>query len=514
MAIKTYTNPIIKGFYPDPSICKRGNDYFLVNSSFGYTPGIPLFHSTDLVNWTQIGNCLENESAVDLTGSPSSGGIFAPTIRYHEGMFYVIVTNAATRENFFIRSSNPYEGWSVPILVPEWGGIDPSLFFDDDGKVYIQGTENFFTDEVSGIYQAQIDLENGNLLSERKLICAGTGGASPEGPHIYKLNGYYYLLLAEGGTEYAHMVTLFRSQDVNGPYMPYKDNPILSNRSIENTLQCIGHADLIVDQNNRPWIVCLGVRAQRGHSKYHHLGRETMLVPLKWDEEGWPTFINSRAVNTVMEGMLTNEQQEKNNSFNIDFTQTNMIPKNWVYLRNPVFENYSFTSRGLALNNATNSLSTDDSITFVGFRQTEFNTNLSINLAINQSATGDSESGLTVYMSKRFHYDLGIVKEQGDYYLIFRRTIGYLDTIIKKVPINSTDNIALKLISDSTDYKFGALINGNMIDMGIAESLFLAPEVTNTFTGVMYGLYATELQKLIPEQNLCDIQNVSYSEWT
>lgn len=504
-------NPIIKGFYPDPSICKKDDDYYLVNSSFGYSPGIPIFHSQDLVNWEQIGNCLEHESAVDLTGTPASGGIFAPTIRYYDGTFYIITTNAATRKNFYIQTTDPYQGWSTPIKIDNWPGIDPSFFFDDDGKVYVQGTRDFFSDEIPGIYQSEFNIETGQVLTPRQLISEGTGGAAAEGPHVYKLNGYYYLTIAEGGTEYGHMVTLFRSSTVNGPFVPYQKNPIVTNRSIEGSLQCTGHGDLVVDDQQNPWLVCLGVRATSEHLKYHQLGRETMLVPLNWDAQGWPVPLNGAAVNLVMQGPLKQNQIIKNNSFSINFTKANKLPLNWVYLRNPTFNNYHLTAQGLQLVNTTDSLSTDTQLTFVGFRQTEFKTRLAVSANINLEA-GDSESGFSTYMSKRFHYDLAVLKENEKYYIVFKKTVGDIDVTLKKIEIMATDLIQFNLESDQFNYQFSVLINGDMIEMGTGQTILLSSEVAGTYTGVMFALYACGQVAVNPGTNLLNITNLDYQE--
>ena len=189
-----YQNPIIPGFHPDPSVCRVGEDYYLVNSSFCYFPGVPLFHSKDLVNWEQIGNCLTRESQVKLTNAGTWGGIYAPTIRYNEGVFYMITTNVSDKGNFLVHTTDPRGEWSEPVWIKQ-GGIDPSLYFED-GKCYLVSNPDV------GIYLCEINPMTGEQLSESKRIWNGTGGRHPEGPHIYKKDGWYYLLISEGGTEY------------------------------------------------------------------------------------------------------------------------------------------------------------------------------------------------------------------------------------------------------------------------------------------------------------------------
>ena len=198
-----YQNPVIPGFYPDPSICRVGEDYYLANSTFEFFPGVVISHSRDLVHWRQIGHCISRNSQLKLAeGRMNNTGIFAPTIRYHEGIFYMVVTNVAEGGgNFYMWTKDPAGEWSDPVFL-NTPGIDPSFFFDDDGKAYYTGTGS------PEIYLREIDFEKGELVGETVKLWAGTGGAYPEGPHIYKKNGWYYLLISEGGTERCHMLTM------------------------------------------------------------------------------------------------------------------------------------------------------------------------------------------------------------------------------------------------------------------------------------------------------------------
>src|SRR6187401_1045930 len=198
-----YQNPVVPGFHPDPSVCRVGSDYYLVCSSFEYFPGLPLHRSQDLVHWTLIGYCLTRPEQLPLAGCRASGGVWAPTIRHHQGEFFVTTTNMEGRGNFIVRARDPEGPWSDPVWI-EQRGIDPSLFFDDDGTVY-------YTTGAGGALQSTIDIDTGRLLREPTLIWSGSGGQHPEGPHLLRRNGWYYLLLAEGGTEYGHMVTMARS---------------------------------------------------------------------------------------------------------------------------------------------------------------------------------------------------------------------------------------------------------------------------------------------------------------
>ncbi len=283
-------NPILRGFHPDPSLCRVGEDYYLVNSSFSYYPGVPVYRSKDLVHWNQLGYALDRPSQLQVTWEDISGGIFAPTIRYHDGLFYLITTNMTTHQNFFVTAQDPAGPWSDPIVIPEAGGIDPSLFWDEDGKVYYTGTAPWNDPRFPepGIVCSEIDLETGHLMGDLWMIGQGSAreATSPEGPHLYQKDGWYYLLIAEGGTEYHHAVTISRSKDIHGPFQQCPDNPILTHRHLGHRypVQTIGHGDLVECQDGSWYMVCLGSRSINGTFL---LGRETFLLPVVW-VDGWP----------------------------------------------------------------------------------------------------------------------------------------------------------------------------------------------------------------------------------
>ncbi len=235
-----YKNPILSGFYPDPSICRVGNDFYLVNSTFQYFPGIPIHHSKDLIHWEQIGNCIDRSTQMNLNKTGFTGGLYAPTIRYHKGLFYMINTNVSHGGNYYVTAMDPAGPWSDPIWVNQ-GGIDPELFFDDDGKCYFMSTDQ-------QIKLREIDVKTGKFIGDQKRIWEGTGGRYPEGPHLYKKDGYYYLMIAEGGTEYGHKVTIARSHFIDGPYESNPANPILTHQcelGQSSSIQGTGHADLV-----------------------------------------------------------------------------------------------------------------------------------------------------------------------------------------------------------------------------------------------------------------------------
>ena len=234
----TFSNPVISGFAPDPSICRSGDDYYLVNSSFEYFPGIPVYHSRDLVNWTLIGYALNRSDQADLAGVKSSDGIHASTIRCHQGRFYVITTNNIDGRlvNFVVTADDPAGRWSEPRVIEGAPGIDPSLFFDDDGRAWYVGNHVPADPQFEGqaeIWLQELDQEKMALVGERHYLWRGCcGGVWAEGPHIYKRNGYYYLLISEGGTSYDHALSIAISKEITGPYQNNPRNPVLSHRQL------------------------------------------------------------------------------------------------------------------------------------------------------------------------------------------------------------------------------------------------------------------------------------------
>lgn len=284
-------NPILPGFYPDPSIVRVEDDFYLVTSSFCYYPGVPIFHSKDLAHWEQIGHVLDRPSQLEVGCDNLSGGIFAPTIRYHEGIFYMITTNADKGGNFIVTASDPAGPWSDPCWIAGAEGIDPSLFWDDDGRMYYTGScpgEDMDLRKAF-IWLSEMDPVTFQLIGEKKKIWRGAqvDAWCPEAPHLYKKEGWYYLMIAEGGTEYFHAVTIARSKKIEGPYTCYDGNPIMTHRHLGRKAKITntGHADIVELKDGSWYMVML---ASRPYGGYHlNMGRETFIAPMVW-EDGWP----------------------------------------------------------------------------------------------------------------------------------------------------------------------------------------------------------------------------------
>lgn len=480
--MKTYKNPILPGFHPDPSICRVEDNYFLVTSSFEYFPGIPIYHSKDLVNWKLIEYCLTRKSQLNLDKVPSSGGIFAPTIRYHNGVFYVVTTNVNHGGTFYVKTSNPFDEWSEPVFI-DVSGYDPSLYFDDDGKVYLTYTNGY------EILQCEIDVETGKLITEPKPIWGGTGGQAPEGPHLYKINGYYYLLIAEGGTEYGHMVTIARSKSPWGPFENCSRNPILTHRSLGHPIRCVGHADLFQAHDGSWWMVCLGTRPFSYPPK-SNLGRETFLVPVKWDEDGWPIVGNNGKIELEMAAPSFFEKKEVVSRELDDFNENN-LKLYWNFRRNPDINCYSLTKRKgyLTLLCCKTTLDEADTVTFVGRRQQDFNCRVRTKLEFEPQYENE-EAGLTIYLSENFHYDIAISKKQGKKCIVFKRSIASLkDEKVFDLPENKP--VILEIRANQLYYYFFYEIDNKKVEVGKGETFLLTTEVGGRFTGNYFGLYAT-----------------------
>jgi alpha-N-arabinofuranosidase len=478
-----YLNPVIKGFYPDPSVCEANGKYYLAASSFQFFPGVPLFESDDLVNWTQFGYALTRPEQVMLDKVNSSGGVFAPTLRYNSGRFYMVTTNDTTKQNFYVWTDDIYGEWSDPVYVDQ-GGIDPSLFFDN-GRVYFISNA-VYDGAKNGIVQCEIDICTGKKISESRCIWTGSGGRFLESPHMYRINGRYYLMAAEGGTEYGHMITYAVSDDPWGPFEAYPGNPVLTNRNkAPYIIQGIGHGDLIQDRNGKWHIMCLGFRQMHEWMQFHHLGREVFLVPVEFGADGWFTAGTDGTCDEAYEITGNFCQTEKRS-----YTFENMLWNvDWQYLRKPKPENYIFEKDGITLKGTDITLFDTDSPTFICTHQRDFRFEMKIRVSADSSGedTGllSSEAGVTIYHDESEHYDIALRRSDASYCAVLKLSIGGIrheeEVIFLK---NNTATFEIK--ADNFGYTFFA--DGKQLGHGASK--YLSSEVCGGFTGTMIGLYA------------------------
>ena len=393
-----------------------------MTSTFISFPGLPIYASKDLINWKLISHAWNREGQLPGASASTRGqqhGMFAATLRYREGLFYAICEYlgvGAHNIGVIFTSPDPFDetSWSDPVTF-ETDYIDPDLFWDDDGKVYVA---------TQGIILQEIDLATGELSQPPVRLWNGTGGVWPEGPHLYKKDGYYYLMIAEGGTETNHSITIARSRNLKGPYEAYKDNPILSNRGTDEYLQTVGHGDLFQDAGGNWWGVALSTRSGPDWEIYP-MGRETVLFPVTWDEGEWPVM---QPVRGKMSGWALPPAARElpgigpfNTDDDIyDFEKWSAIPRNLVYWRVPPQDAISITEKGLQMIPTRNNLTgTPDSaatpgltgqagLSFIGRRQTHTLFTFSVDVSFSPAVVGQ-EAGVTVFLTQLAHIDLGIV---------------------------------------------------------------------------------------------------------
>ena len=279
--------PVVPGFHPDPTVCRVGDDYYLATSSFEYAPGVPILTSRDLLSWRQIGNVLDRPGQLDVRPGTASGGIYAPTLRHHDGRFWLATTNihAFVRGHLIVHASDPTGPWSDPVYTDGAMGIDPDLAWDDDGVCHLT-----WSDPFGGIRQATVDPATGTLTSEPRLLTPGTGGAHPEGPHLVRRGEWWYLLIAEGGTHLGHAVMVARGRSPRGPFEFSPTGPLLSHRGSPHPVQATGHADLVEKADGTWAMVHLGIRQRGSHPGWHVNGRETFLAGVDWVDD-WPVVV-------------------------------------------------------------------------------------------------------------------------------------------------------------------------------------------------------------------------------
>ncbi|HHX80101.1 MAG TPA: glycoside hydrolase family 43 protein [Acholeplasmataceae bacterium] len=480
--IKNYKvkNPIIRGFFPDPSVCRGHDDaYYLVVSSFEYYPLIPIFRSEDLVNWKIINFALtsKNLSPLSIEDLPDSQGIFAPTIRYDGKRYYVLSTMFNTNkkkftQNFLTFTEDPFATWSQPILF-DIDGIDPSIYIEDNiGYIHYAS----WNDERSVVKQIEFDL-NTFEASQPKELCFGSGGRDPEAPHIFKKDGRYYLLMAEGGTREGHMVTMFYSDSVWGPFIPYEKNPILTHRNFANhPFQNIGHADFVQSKEGEWYLFVLGVRP-KGILR-HNMGREVFIKPFNWDDF-WPKM--SETVNPY-ESM--NIKQKRENEIHYRWQELKEVPYEWCSIRADYHTFTKFSDLGLVINAKETGINDSGQPTLLLRRKEEYYFEFRTTIDL---ANSSGENGLLI-LNGSHNYVTVLINEKKEI-RIRKQCYDLVQTEVYL--INASETITLMISGDKDYYYFGIKEGEVTKILTKIRNELLATEVTaSPFTGVMYGIYA------------------------
>lgn len=476
----TYSNPIIKGFHPDPSVCKVGNEYFLVVSTFEYFPGISIFRSTDLINWEQISSCITRPEQLSFERFKSSGGIWAPTIRFNNGRFYITAT-VDGKGNMIVHTDDIYGEWSNPVWV-KMGGIDPSILFDNGKCCYCTNARG--SDNREAISAAEINPDTGELLSEPVQIWYGIGEGWLEGPHIYHINDWYYILTSEGGTSYNHMISLGRSKELFGKYESCPENPIMTNRNdTTKQVQCAGHGDFIEGSDGNWYMVHLATRSCIGNRT--PLGREVFLTPIKF-ENGWVSIKDKKA---FLENNSDMGIQKPDAEFRADFDKTTW-ENEFKFIRTPKQNAYSRGNGFLAVKPSCGSFDVPNNPSFVGIVQPDFNFECNAKLNFTPLESGD-EAGLILYLQADTYIRLAVKRENDKNYITVLRVCddmymtGYKDEI-------GSDDVYLKISGDKEKYHFYYSLNGkNYTHMCDASLRFMCVQTASRcFTGTFIGMYA------------------------
>lgn len=525
----TYQNPVLAGYFPDPTITKRTNadgseDFYMAVSSFVMTPGLPILHSKDLINWQLIGHALERDSQFDMRGQQISQGIYAPTIRYHDGMFYLINTTVATQTtkggNFIMTATDPAGPWSDPIWLPEVPGIDPDIFFDDDGKIYIthnaEAPGEALYEGHRAIWLWQYDPVQKAVLKDSKKLLVNGGvdlAKKPiwiEAPHLIKHNGWYYLICAEGGTADQHSEVVFRSKSLNEPFVPWDKNPILTQRDLApnrpDPVTTAGHADFVQLADGSWWAVFLATRAY--DEQYFNAGRETFLLPVSW-QDGWPMILPQGEVLPMRPALPASlagkmptvaEPLTGNFTWRDDFT-TPTLSKHWYQLREHSKTKVQLDGQQLSLTPAA-SLATLEQPAFVARRQQHLHYDASTAL---QLPAEHSSAGLVAFQNEQYHYYLGVRRHPDGVEIFLEQAAGaapqqLLSQVVKAAP----QQIQLKVSGDKGEVRFFYALGGAGGVGGdhakwqqvtgpqgvVFDGKILSTQVAKGFVGTMLGLHS------------------------
>jgi xylan 1,4-beta-xylosidase len=514
---RTFRNPILPGFHPDPSVCRVAGDFYMVNSTFEFFPGLPIHHSRDLVHWRPLGHVLTRPSQLNLDGIRASGGLYAPAIRHDGGVFFVIntlVDGAKERGNFVVTAPSIEGPWSEPYWLNDAPGIDPSLLFDDDGRVWFVGNRHVPNGEYQGhceIWLQELDRKSMQLTGPKHSLWEGAlkKAVHAEGPHLYKIHGMYYLLIAEGGTGHNHAVSIARSDKVTGPYEGCPRNPILTHRhlGLECPIVGTGHADLVDTPGGEWWMVMLAMRPYGGY--FYNLGRETFLTPVRW-EEGWPV-VNPGVGRVEFEGPAPDMPEQRWPAPPAcDHFDAPALGPQWNFLRTPREAFWSLSERPghLRLRLRPQTLAEPANPSFVGRRQQHINFSARAAMEFTPRSA-DECAGLALLQNDRYHFRFVVTLENGPAVVLIKREKGE-EKILARQPVPA-GKIYFKITAAGQAYSFHIAADYENW-RPVAEEVdgrILSTPVAGGFIGAYIGMYASGNGK--PSANAADFDWFEYA---
>ena len=518
----TAVNPVLCGFYPDPSICRVDKEFYLVSSSFSYFPGVPVFHSRDLVHWEQIGNILDREEQLPLAGNEISQGIYAPSIRYHNGTYYMITTNVSSDDvssggNFIVTAEKPEGPWSAPYyLGDEANGIDPSLFFDTDGRCYYTGTrpnpEGVRYNGDWEIWIQELDLKQMKLTGESMAIWKGAlkDVIWPEGPHLYKIGEYYYLIHAEGGTGLEHSISVARSKKLFQWFEGCPRNPVFTHRNLGMDYPVInaGHGDLVDDGNGNWYIIMLASRICKRHS---NMGRESFLAKVIW-EDGWPVISpgtgkleDSFELPFIEECRFANEISHHDNLHFYDVKLDDRLIG--IQTRNE--EQYSLKARKgfLRLYTRKEKIEEKDP-SYLGIRQKDYC--FEVQAGMEFLPQGDESAGLVYYQNHDNHLRMEIKNYDNETFFVVTAHIHGKDNIISRTQINNSGLIEITMRAENqTAYIYVKTGGVKQMAAENVDLIYYTTEEAGGFVGCTIGMYASSNGSI--SNNYADFAWLSYN---
>ncbi len=503
-----YANPILQGFYPDPSIVRAGRDYYLVNSTFAWFPGMPIFHSRDLVHWTQIGNAIDRSSQLKFDKLNMWQGLYAPDISWHDGTFYILNTCVGCGGNFVITAKKPHGPWSDPVFLPGVEGIDTSLFFDDDGSAWIVHNgpppEKPRYEGHTAIWLQHFDAKALKAVGKPQvLVDAGTHPERKpiwiEGPHIFKKDGLYYLIAAEGGTEEGHSEVVFRSDKVTGPYVALASNPILTQRDLPKDrarpITSTGHAKFVETPEGDWWAVFLGVRPYDSAGDFN-TGRETFMMPVRW-KDGWPRVTDpGQRVPWLAPAPKLPKQAKPPVPLNGDFSfredfDAAKLPLYWMQLRNRQGHWWRVRNGALQLNARAVALGDNGNPSLLARRQQHLNATATTELRFH-AASDDAEAGLAAFQNDQYWYLIAVGSDHSEPVVRVRRSLNGAVSTLAEAPLPAISAVQLRISAHGPSYDFGWSADGKHWHSLVkgADGTILSTKKAGGFVGAVFGLYA------------------------